>query len=66
MLDTTSTATLTSSETELFLENVSQRTNIIIEEIQEQYLEDTIPWVVGFSGGKDSTAVFATCILCTF
>jgi DNA sulfur modification protein DndC len=27
------------------------------EEIQELYLADTIPWVVGYSGGKDSTAV---------
>lgn len=28
----------------------------IIEEIKEQYLEDNTPWVIGFSGGKDSTA----------
>lgn len=27
-----------------------------IEEIQELYLWDEIPWVVGYSGGKDSTA----------
>ena len=26
------------------------------EEIQALYLEDQIPWVVGYSGGKDSTA----------
>ena len=26
-------------------------------EIQELYLADSIPWVVGYSGGKDSTAV---------
>jgi len=24
--------------------------------IQRIYLEDDIPWVVGYSGGKDSTA----------
>ncbi|MFQ5821499.1 MAG: DNA phosphorothioation system sulfurtransferase DndC, partial [Candidatus Heimdallarchaeota archaeon] len=41
----------------LFLENVSQFSKNIIVEIQEQYLEDAIPWVIGFSGGKDSTAV---------
>ncbi len=27
------------------------------EEIKNLYLEDEIPWVVGYSGGKDSTAV---------
>src|SRR3954468_17136033 len=26
------------------------------EEIRELYLADAIPWVVGYSGGKDSTA----------
>lgn len=26
-------------------------------EIQEVYLGDSIPWVIGFSGGKDSTTV---------
>ena len=29
----------------------------IIKEIQEQYLSDSRPWVVGFSGGKDSTCL---------
>lgn len=29
----------------------------LIEEIQEFYLSDEIPWVVGYSGGKDSTAI---------
>jgi DNA sulfur modification protein DndC len=28
----------------------------LIEEIQELYLSDSTPWVVGYSGGKDSTA----------
>lgn len=28
----------------------------LIAEIQELYLADAIPWVVGYSGGKDSTA----------
>lgn len=29
----------------------------LIEQVQELYLADEIPWVVGYSGGKDSTAV---------
>jgi len=28
----------------------------VTEKIQRLYLEDNIPWVVGYSGGKDSTA----------
>lgn len=28
----------------------------LIKEIQEIYLADQVPWVVGYSGGKDSTA----------
>lgn len=28
----------------------------IIEEIRRLYMEDSAPWVVGYSGGKDSTA----------
>src|SRR3954462_5076570 len=27
------------------------------EEIRELYLADDIPWIIGYSGGKDSTAV---------
>lgn len=29
----------------------------LISEIQQIYLADAIPWVIGYSGGKDSTAV---------
>jgi DNA sulfur modification protein DndC len=29
----------------------------LLDEIQELYRADSIPWVVGYSGGKDSTAV---------
>lgn len=29
--------------------------NQIVEDIQDAYLADNHPWVVGFSGGKDST-----------
>ena len=28
----------------------------LVEEVQALYLEDEIPWVVGYSGGKDSSA----------
>src|SRR5215471_13183446 len=28
----------------------------LVEEVQALYLADRIPWVVGYSGGKDSTA----------
>lgn len=28
----------------------------IVEEIRQLYLSDTMPWIVGYSGGKDSTA----------
>jgi DNA sulfur modification protein DndC len=30
---------------------------VLIERVQELYLADAIPWVIGYSGGKDSTAV---------
>lgn len=30
--------------------------DVITKEIQELYLSDTIPWIIGYSGGKDSTA----------
>lgn len=29
----------------------------IVSEIKDQYLSDDIPWIVGFSGGKDSTTL---------
>ena len=29
----------------------------ITTEIQQQYLQDDTPWIIGYSGGKDSTAV---------
>ena len=28
----------------------------IVKEIRELYLADAIPWIIGYSGGKDSTA----------
>lgn len=37
---------------------ISKRINDIIEELKDQYLEEdrcNRPWIIGFSGGKDST-----------
>jgi len=30
--------------------------SVIVDEIRKLYLSDSMPWVVGYSGGKDSTA----------
>jgi DNA sulfur modification protein DndC len=32
----------------------------LTEEIRELYLADQVPWIIGYSGGKDSTATFDT------
>ena len=29
----------------------------VCDEIRELYLQDAVPWVIGYSGGKDSTAI---------
>ncbi|RZK09659.1 MAG: DNA phosphorothioation system sulfurtransferase DndC [Flavobacterium sp.] len=34
-----------------------EKIKTITAEIQEQYLQDDTPWVIGYSGGKDSTAL---------
>jgi len=38
------------------MNELRRKTEQIIHEIQEQYLEDDSPWIIKFSGGKDSTA----------
>lgn len=38
----------------------SKRVRIIVDELKDQYMEDDIncrPWIIGFSGGKDSTVL---------
>ena len=30
--------------------------SLLTEEIKALYLEDEVPWIIGYSGGKDSTA----------
>ena len=37
--------------------SLPERVHFLTEQIQEYYLLDKIPWVIGYSGGKDSTAV---------
>lgn len=37
-------------------ESFQERINELKEEVKRLYLDDEIPWVVGYSGGKDSTA----------
>lgn len=36
----------------------------VIDIIKELYLEDMIPWICGYSGGKDSSAVCSACLAC--
>jgi DNA sulfur modification protein DndC len=44
---------LTTTETSVF---DTRRLGDIYEEIRQVYLSDTRPWIIGYSGGKDSTA----------
>lgn len=46
-----------SSKSSAFAEDgLSATLDRLIDEVQQLYLADRIPWVVGYSGGKDSTA----------
>lgn len=36
--------------------SVRDAENELLETVRELYLEDEVPWVIGYSGGKDSTA----------
>ncbi|EDN67319.1 conserved hypothetical protein [Beggiatoa sp. PS] len=40
-----------------FVKGLKKTIRALITETQELYLSDEIPWVIGYSGGKDSTAV---------
>ena len=31
----------------------------VVKEIQQLYLSDKRPWIIGFSGGKDSTTILS-------
>ena len=40
-----------------FTKGFKQSINALTKQIKKIYLEDDIPWVIGYSGGKDSTAI---------
>ncbi|HEY9606330.1 MAG TPA: DNA phosphorothioation system sulfurtransferase DndC, partial [Allocoleopsis sp.] len=48
----------TSSKSSRNAANLLEDIKAIISEIQELYCQDKLPWIVGYSGGKDSTAAF--------
>ena len=49
---------ITSDRKTVFKELGYKKTiNNLIKQAQELYLSDEIPWVIGYSGGKDSTAI---------
>jgi DNA sulfur modification protein DndC len=37
--------------------DLAEKIKLITKEIQDQFTADNTPWVIGYSGGKDSTAV---------
>ena len=39
-----------------FSDGFKKAIEVLKKDVQELYLSDEIPWVVGYSGGKDSTA----------
>lgn len=41
----------------VFQQGFSSAISAVVDRMQQLYLADTVPWVVGYSGGKDSTAV---------
>jgi DNA sulfur modification protein DndC len=45
------------SEPSLTKQGLKVSVAAIVQEIQDLYTEDGVPWVIGYSGGKDSTAV---------
>ncbi|SFP89432.1 DNA sulfur modification protein DndC [Geodermatophilus dictyosporus] len=40
-----------------FVDGMRAAVDALVDETARLYLEDDVPWVVGYSGGKDSTAV---------
>ena len=37
--------------------NLSEKVNAVLEDMKDLYLHDTRPWIIGLSGGKDSTCI---------
>ena len=50
-------ATLTAKKSAFTALGLSATIAHLKEEIRELYLADDIPWIIGYSGGKDSTAI---------
>jgi DNA sulfur modification protein DndC len=48
----------TSSQSSRTVANLVEDIKVITSEIQKLYCQDKLPWIIGYSGGKDSTAVF--------
>jgi DNA sulfur modification protein DndC len=48
---------VTQNKNTAFINGVGKAIDLAIKEIIDLYLSDDIPWVIGYSGGKDSTAV---------
>ena len=40
-----------------FADGMSRELDALRDEVRELYLDDEVPWVIGYSGGKDSTAI---------
>ena len=40
-----------------FNATLQAKLDLLISEIQELYLSDEVPWIVGYSGAKDSSAI---------
>ena len=53
-----STAKITDDKTNRNVTELVQHIKELTTEIQELYMQDQLPWIIGYSGGKDSTAVF--------
>ncbi|MFO8038552.1 MAG: DNA phosphorothioation system sulfurtransferase DndC, partial [Sodalinema sp.] len=56
-MNTRDTLNLNVEDSKNSIEVLLEKVNSLTSEIQELYCADDIPWVVGYSGGKDSTAV---------
>ena len=51
------TVAVSLSRRSAFVDGMRAAVDALLDETARLYLEDDVPWVVGYSGGKDSTAV---------
>ena len=47
----------TNSDSVFAADGMAKTIAAVCDEIRELYLQDAVPWVIGYSGGKDSTAI---------